>query len=403
MRFSRSSIILLTTLLSGTPVHFLGAQTDIGTAYDAAGIRTVTSSVPFLVIGPEARAGGMADQGVATEADMHAMHWNVAKLGFVDKDMALGVSYSPWLRNLVPDINLAYMAGYKKLNERFTLGASLRYFSLGDISFTTETGTFVGNYNPHELSADVGGAFKLSDKWSVGVAFRFIYSNLTLGQFVGGVATEPGIAGAGDFGFYYQNADKKLFDRNVTWRFGVSVQNIGSKIRFGGTSASDWIPITLRLGGGGTIQIDEYNSIGLYVETSKLLVPTPDYIPAPGAADTAIIRGGDRSQSVLVGMVTSLWDAPFGFREEMDEFVWSVGTEYWYNRVLAVRGGFFYESPQKGNRQYFTLGAGLRYNVFGLDFSYLIPTARNNPLANALRFTLTFNLDAVGKKKKNAE
>lgn len=396
MRFQKRflpSLIIISSLISE------GFSQSSQISYEDAGIRTVTTAVPFLWVGPEARAGGMADMGVATEADANSMNWNVAKYAFVEKDFGMSMSYSPWLRNLVPDINLAYLSGYKRLNERFTLGASLRYFSLGDITFTNDFGQPLGDYTPHELAFDAGGAFKLSDKWSVGVAFRFIYSNLTLGQSVAGQATEPGIAGAGDFGFYYQNSEKKLMDRDVIWRFGVTVQNIGSKIQYGSSALAQWIPISLRVGGAGTIQFDDYNALTLTVETTKLLVPTPDYIPL-GAGPGDTLKGGDRNQSVLVGMVTSLWDAPFGFREEIDEFIWSFGAEYWYNRILAIRGGFFYESPQKGNRRHFTLGAGLRYNVFGLDFSYLIPLGQNNPLANTLRFTLSFDLDKIGGKKK---
>jgi len=392
------SATLLSSLLV---VASLSAQGSAGDNLEAIGFNTtdpnvVTVSVPFLMISPEARAGGMGDLGVATSADANSLHWNVAKLARVENDMSFSVSYSPWLRDLVPDINLAYLGFYRKLNDRFTLGGSLRYFSLGDITFTNDVGQVIGNYNPHEFAVDAGGALKLSDYWSAGVAFRFIYSNLTLGQNVGGQATEPGVAGSGDFGFYYENPEAKLFDRQSTWRFGVSVQNIGSKIRYSASqTAADWIPVMLRVGGSNTLQIDDYNSFTLALEVSKLLVPTPPF-RSPTNADS-ILAGMDRDRSVLVGMVTSLWDAPGGFSEEMQEFMLSGGAEYWYDKTLAVRGGFFWEHPRKGNRQYFTIGAGVRYNIFGLDFSYLIPTGRNNPLANTLRFTLTFNIDRANQ------
>jgi hypothetical protein len=388
-RYLNSFLLLLCFLLGSN--SFLYSQN--GNIGGDAVLNAVTVSVPFLIISPDARAGGMGDLGVATSADANSMHWNVAKLARVNKDMSFNVSYTPWLKNLVPDINLAYLGFYKKLNDRFTLGTSLRYFSLGDIMFTTEIGTQIGVVTPHEFAFDVGGSLKLSDYWSTGVAFRFIYSNLTLGQNSQGLAIEPGIAGAGDFGFYYENSDKKLFDRPVTWRFGTTFQNIGSKIRYSAQqSNADWIPVMFRIGGSASIEIDDYNSFSFSLETSKLLVPTPPFMKG----DT-IIAGQDRNRSVMLGMVTSLWDAPGGFDEEMREFVWSAGAEYWYDKTLAVRTGFFYEHPTKGSRQYFTVGAGLRYNVFGLDFSYLFPIGgiANNPLANTLRFSLSFNLDRI--------
>jgi len=360
--------------------------------------RTVTTSVPFLAIGPDARAGGMGDQGVATAPDANAMHWNVAKLGFVEDNMSLSVSYTPWLRNLVPDINLAYVSFYRKMNDRFTLGASLKYFSLGDITFTDNEGNFQGNYTPNEFSVDAGGSLLLSKKWALGAALRFLYSNLTLGQQVGGVATGPGIAGCGDFGFYFQDEEQKILKRDVIWRFGVTMQNIGSKIRYNeAQTAADWLPVNLRVGGSNTIQIDDYNSFMLSLEMSKLMVPTPP-VRDPQTGD--ILEGQDPDRPVLTGMISSFWDAPGGFSEEWDEFVWSVAAEYWYNKTLAVRSGFFYENPLKGNRRYITLGAGVRYNVFGLDFSYLFALGQTNPLANTLRFTLTFDF---GKAVQVAE
>jgi hypothetical protein len=371
------------------------------------GNQTITTSVPFLMISPDAKAGGYADQGVATEADANSMHWNVGKLAHAPKDMSIAVSYTPWLRQLVPDINLAYLGFYKKIGNRTAVGASLRYFSLGDITFTDNNGNTIGQYNPNEFAIDAGASLKLSEYWSGGVAFRFIYSNLTLGQNVQGAATNPGLAGAGDIGFFFQNPDKKLFKKPVTWRFGVSITNIGNKIKYSDVQANgDYIPINLRLGTSNTIQIDDYNKFTLSVELSKLMVPSvPVYdrdsngvIQYGPDGKPILVAGMDPNRNVIAGMFSSLWDSPRGFYGEILEFTIATGVEYWYNNLFRAAAGFFYEPRVSGNRQYFTVGAGVRYKIFGLDFSYLIPTVQRNPLEHTVRFTLSFNFDAFKKK-----
>lgn len=376
------------------------------------GIRTVTTSVPFLMISPDARAGGMGDLGVATEGDANAMHWNPAKMMFADKDMSFAVSYTPWLRNLVPDINLAYLGFYKKIQDRATIGASIRYFSLGDITFTDQQGNTIGQYNPNEFSIDVGAALKMSEYWSGAVAFRFIYSNLTLGQNVNNAPTRAGLAGSGDVAFFYENRDKKLFKKPVIWRWGINISNIGSKIKYSETQPNgDFIPINLRTGASSTLDIDKYNRVTLAFEFSKLLVPSPPLyakdengnLLRDDNGQPIICRGQDPNRSVLEGMVTSFWDAPRGFAEEMAEINFAIGFEYWYNQIFGARTGFFYEPQSKGNRQYFTVGASVRYKIFGLDFSYLVPTVARNPLENTLRFTLSFNFDKFNKKEKTSK
>ena len=357
--------------------------------------QAITTAVPFLMINPDARTGGMGDLGVATEADAASMQWNVGKLAFAPKDMSFNVSYTPWLRNLVPDINLAYLGFYKKIGERVTVGASLKYFSLGDITFTDQNGTNIGIYTPNEFSLDAGASLKLSEYWSGGIAFRFIYSNLTLGQIVGGAATNAGMAGSGDFGFYYQNPDKKLFKKPVTWRFGFAFTNIGSKIRYSDVDPDgDFIPTNLRIGASNTIELDKFNKLTWAIEFSKLLVPSSNV-----ALDTA---GNQevRVTSPIVGIFTSWGDAPAGFYGEMLEITFATGLEYWYNNLFRASAGFFYEPQVSGNRTYFTLGAGVRYKVFGLDFSYLLPTVQRHPLENTLRFSLSFNFDKMGKGNK---
>ncbi|MCZ2444645.1 MAG: type IX secretion system outer membrane channel protein PorV [Flavobacteriales bacterium] len=372
------------------------------------GSRTITTAVPFLMISPDAKAGGYADQGVSTEPDANSMHWNVGKLALADKNMSIAVSYTPWLRQLVPDINLAYLGFYKKIGGRTCVGASIRYFSLGDITFTDNNGNTIGQYNPNEFAIDAGASLKLSDHWSGGIAFRFIYSNLTLGQNVQGAATNPGLAGAGDLGFFYQNPDRKLFKRPVTWRFGVSITNIGNKVKYSETQPDgDYIPINLRLGTSNTLQIDKHNKLTISLELSKLMVPSvPIYkrdsltneIIYGDDGKPVILKGMDPNRNVIAGMFSSLWDSPAGFEGEMSEFTIASGAEYWYNNLFRAAFGFFYEPRVSGNRQYFTLGAGVRYKIFGLDFSYLIPTVQRNPLEHTVRFTLSFNFTSLKKK-----
>jgi hypothetical protein len=377
------------------------------------GIATITTAVPFLMINPSARWGSLGDIGVSTEADASSMHYNVGKLAMAPKDMSFDVSYSPWLRALVPDINLGYLGFYKKVGTRTAIGGSIRYFSLGDITFTDMAGNTIGNYNPNEFSIDIGASLKLSQYWSGGISFKFIYSNLTLGQNVNGQATNPGLAGGGDLGFYFQNPDKKLFKKPCTWRFGVAINNIGSKIKYSNAQANgDFIPTNFRIGGGCQLELDKFNSISWHVEMAKLMVPSnpiyerdsaTGYVKVdPATGQPVILYGQDPNRNAFTAMFTSFGDSPYGFLGEMSEITLQTGVEYWYNKLLRVGAGFFYETPSAGNRQFFTLGAGVRYKVFGLDFSYLIPTRQRNPLENTLRFTLSFHFDKFGKGKKDA-
>ncbi len=365
---------------------------------------TITTAVPFLNIGPDARSGGMGELGAGTAPDAISQHWNPAKYPFIDKDMGFAVSYSPWLRQLVNDINLAYLSGYKKLNDRSAVSASLKFFSLGDITFTEQDGSVIGNFRPSEFSVDAGYSRKFSNKFSGAVSGRFIYSNLTQGQTVQGQSTKPGTSVAADIAMFYTT------DMIVNWlegskfNFGVAITNIGSKMSYSNDdSDKDFIPTNLRFGPSWLMEIDEYNSIRVSLDINKLLVPTPpiyaiDEDGQPILDDEnkpVIAKGKDPNVSPVQGMIQSFYDAPGGFSEEMKEFIWVAGAEYWYDKQFAIRAGYFHESEMKGNRKFFTLGAGLRYNVFGLDFSYLIPTEQQNPLANTLRFTLTFNFSGV--------
>ncbi len=361
----------------------------------AGQVNAIQTAVPFLTITPDSRAGGMGDLGVSTTPDINSQHWNAAKYAFIDGSGGVAISYSPWLRNLVNDINLAYLAGYYRINKLQTVSMSLRYFSLGDIVFTDNWGNTTRNFNPNEFALDAGYARAFSDKVSAGLVFRFIYSNLTGGTGSNGSETKPGISFAADINMYY-HSDVNLGDKDGQAAFGVNISNIGTKMSYTPNQEPDFIPTNLRLGGSLGIDLDKYNTINVSLDLNKLLVPTPPIYDSTGN----IIAGKDPNVSVPVGMLQSFYDAPGGGAEEFHEITWSVGMEYWYNKLLAIRGGFFYENENKGNRKYFSMGLGLRLNVFAVDFSYLIPVYQNNPLAGTLRFTLLFDFDSFTKQNK---
>lgn len=369
-------------------------------------INTITTAVPFLMIAPDARAGSMGDVGVATSPDANSMHWNPAKYSFIDKDMGFSVAYSPWLRALVSDIHLAYLSGYKKIDEKQAIAGSLLYFSLGDITFTDVVGTTIGQYKPNEYAVDLAYTRKLSESFSGGVSARYIYSNLTGGVFVGGQESKPGISIATDVSGYYQKKFE-LGKQKSKFAAGFNISNIGTKISYTESTEKDFIPTNLRIGTGFTTELDNYNVISVYFDVNKLLVPTPPIYqldsfgnPVKDNGKLVIGSGKDPNVSVVSGMFNSFNDAPNGFSEEMSELAYSIGIEWWYDKQFALRGGYFNEHKTKGNRKYFTLGAGLKYNVFGLDFSYLIPTEQRNPLENTLRFTLLFDFDALKETNK---
>ncbi len=368
-------------------------------------INTVTTAVPFLTIAPDSRSGGMGDVGVALSPDANSMHWNPANYAFVTNDMGLSISYTPWLRKLIPDINLAYLSGYKRIDKQQVLGISLLYFSLGNITFTDLVGNTTQQFNPNEFAVDAAYARSFSDRFSGSLAFRFVYSNLTGGYYVGGIESHPGMAYASDVSVFYRNNELRLRDYDATFAFGANISNIGSKISYTSNSDKDFIPISLRLGAAYTIDFDDYNSLTAAFDVNKLLVPSPPlYYAAADSVDDSgdpVIKSGyDPNVSVAVGMLHSFYDAPGGFSEELREITYSVGMEYWYAKQFAIRGGFFYEDGTKGNRKFFTVGIGLRMNVFGLDFSYLVPVNnQNSPLANTLRFSLLFNFAGLNAKK----
>tara|TARA_B100000965_G_scaffold395100_1_gene408155 strand:+ start:2802 stop:3989 length:1188 start_codon:yes stop_codon:yes gene_type:complete len=355
-------------------------------------LNTITTAVPFLLISPDSRAGGMGDVGVATTPDANSLHWNPAKYSFIDQEVGFAVSYVPWLRELVPDINLSYISGYKKLNKNDVLAMELRYFTLGDITFTDVIGNNLGQYKPNEFAIGSSYSRKLSDQFSLAISGRYIYSNLTGGQSAGGIATNAGQSIAADVAGYYVK-DIRIAKKDAELAFGANISNIGNKISYTETSTRDFIPINLRLGTAINVDFDEYNKISFALDINKLLVPTPPIYN--DSISDQIDFGKDPNVSVVSGIFQSFGDAPGGFNEEMREINFSLGTEYWYNNQFAIRAGYFNEHNTKGGRKFFTFGSGVKYNVFALDFSYLINASRaingNNPLANTMRFTLTFD------------
>jgi hypothetical protein len=386
------SLILSITLCSAAFSQNVSGVDEIG----RDNLNTITTAVPFLLISPDSRAGGMGDVGVATSPDANSLHWNPAKFAFVEDEVGFAVSYVPWLRALVPDINLSYLAGYKKLNKNEAIAMELRYFTLGDITFTDVIGNNLGQYKPSEFAIGSAYSRKLSDQFSLAISGRYIYSNLTGGQSAGGITTNAGQSIAADVAGYFRK-DIRIAKKDMELAFGANISNIGNKVRYTETSTRDFIPINLRLGTALNADLDEYNKISFAFDINKLLVPTPPIYS--DSIDGQIDFGQDPNISVVSGIFQSFGDAPGGFSEEMREINFSVGTEYWYDDQFAVRAGYFNEHNTKGGRKFFTFGSGVKYNVFALDFSYLINASRaingNNPLANTMRFTLIFDFGAM--------
>lgn len=401
MNFIRGSFLLLFSLYIFGSISFAQKANVIG-----QNLNTITTAVPFLLIAPDSKAGGMGDAGVASSPDPNSMHWNPAKYAFINpkKQTGFSASYTPWLRALVPDINLAYLSGYYKLKKSGTVAASLRYFSLGDITFTDIVGNTIGQFRPNEFAFDVGYATKLSDHFSGGGAIRYIHSNLTGNINVEGSATHPGNSVAADISGYYEGEEKELGGKKSIWRFGANISNIGAKISYSDRGERDFIPINLRLGSSLHMELDDYNKISFVLDFNKLLVPTPPKYS--NDSSNQIIAGKDPNRPLVSGMFGSFTDAPGGAREELSEINIGGGIEYWYANQFALRGGYFNEASTKGGRKFITLGLGVKYNVFGLDFAYLIPTEQRHPLQNTLRFTLLFDFDAFknqgeGESNKN--
>jgi hypothetical protein len=415
MRFGKVflSFIFMIPFLVNSQTQFGSFDDIIGKEKDSNPVQT---AVPFLTIAPDSRSGAMGDAGVATSPDASSMHWNPAKYAFVKDDFGMSLTFTPWLKNLIDDIFLAYMAGYKRIDKQQVIGVSLVYFSLGDIVFTNIYGEYTGQqHKPREYALDAAYARLFSDKISGSLAFRFIYSNLAGHGTIGDTESRPGISFAADVSSYYRT-DITISDNDAELAIGANISNIGTKISYT-SETNEFIPINLRLGAALTTKLDAYNAITFTADANKLLVPTtPEYYQINQVLPNGdTVRGGDKiirygkdpNVSVPVGMLQSFSDAPGiakngkrnVFAEEMQELTYSIGTEYWYNEQFALRAGYYYEHLRKGNRKFYTVGLGLKLNTLGIDFAYLIPRYyNNNPLANTVRFTLLMNLGAPKKR-----
>lgn len=400
-------------------------------------LNTITTAVPFLLIAPDSRSGAMGDVGVALSPDANSVHWNMSKLSWINhKDyvkarggnketFGMSLGYSPWLKALVPDINLAYLSGYATIGRDQAIGGSLRYFSLGNITFTNDVGDVIRDFKPNEFALDFGYSRMLSENFSGGVAIRYIYSNLTGGTPTqGGGETKPGQSVAADISGFWRSNEFDLGGKDAHVAVGFNVSNIGAKMSYTSTKVRDFIPTNLRLGSALDIQIDDMNLFTFSVDMNKLLVPTPPLYKRDANGNTVvgsdgnfvIESGRDPNVGVAAGIFGSFTDAPGAyydnsgdlqqigkFKEEMREVNLSAGLEYWYAHRFALRGGFFYEHYTKGNRQYAAVGAGMKYKTLEIDLSYLVPTSQQHPLAKTLRFTLKFNLGGANKEGGDSE
>ena len=350
------------------------------------------NSVTSQSIAPDARAGGMGDVGAATDPDVASQFWNPAKYPFTISRAGVSLNYTPWLRQLVSDIDLAYLVGYYRIGDYSAVSGSLRYFSLGEV-FYGDTNDTQMTLNPYEMSFDVAYSIMLSEKFSIAAGVRWIYSDLTYNY---SDTSSPGSAFAVDLAAYYQNY-VNIGQRECQLGIGLDISNVGSKINFGGDENSEFLPANLRLGASLMVPVDEYNRFSIAVDANKPLVPTMP-VKMDGESDEDFITRKQNDYydvSPISGIFKSFSDAPGGFKEEMQEIRWSVGAEYVYNDKFSLRAGYHHESENKGNRKYFTVGAGFKMNVFSLDAGYVIATAKSNPLDQTLRFSLSFDMDGL--------
>lgn len=379
-------------------------------------LNTITTALPFMAITPDSRAGGMGDAGTALSATSTSVYWNTSMLSFAEDKSELSLSYTPWLRQLTNDISLSYLSAYYKINKIHTIGGSLRYFSLGEITFTDVSGNVLREDKPSEFELTGAYAFRLAKRLSIGINGKFAYSNLTGGLTVGGVNTKAGVVGAADFSITYRNDDAKIGRTNGIYSFATTINNLGNKVAYSELSKRDFIPMNLKIGNSFEAEFDDYNKVTFAVDLQRLLVPTPAFY-ANIDGDYTMLSGMNGDVGIINSIMQSFYDAPgvvakdengdyiqntdgtyevvkgTKLKEELAEINIAAGAEWWYNDVLAMRTGIFYENKNKGNRQFLNFGASLKYNMFSIDFSYLASiSGRQSPLANTLRFTLRLNL-----------
>jgi hypothetical protein len=392
-------------LLSKLPLRFallpgLLSLSLVATAQDN-GTKVITTAVPILTLSPDSRGAALGEAGVATSPDANSSYYNAGKLGFVPNQYSVSPSYTPWLRNIADDMGLAYLSGYAKLNQRAAISASLMYFDLGSISLRSAANQPQGEFNPKEYAFGLSYGQKLSENFGLGVTARYIRSNL-VGPTSGG-DSKPGNSLAVDLGTYYTR-DLNIGGGAYNLSLGASIANIGNKMTYTDANQADFLPMNLKFGTAITRELDAYNKLTLTIDGNKLLVPSPYYennVASDLASQQAYLQRRDeenerrRRQNVTSAVLNSFSDAPGGFSEEMQEINVSAGLEYTYNDLLMARVGYFYESPEKGDRRYLSLGLGVRYQVFGVDGAYLVPNSRANPLAQTIRVSLHFNFNKL--------
>ncbi|WP_104736374.1 type IX secretion system outer membrane channel protein PorV [Hanstruepera ponticola] len=404
----KNRILILIVILTAS---FVKAQTVVlPNNFDS---RVITTGVPFLLVAPEARGAAMGDMGVATSVDVFSQQWNASKYAFSETKQGVGVSYTPYLTKIVKDISLGYLTYFNKINERSAFAASFKYFGLGEIELVQDENSTPLIVKPNEMALDASYSLKLSEQFAMGVTMRYVRSDLKID------AVDPEAIAANTFGVdisgYYQSEEQAYNSFNGRTRLAFAIQNIGPKFKYDEGGQENFQPTTLRLGGGFDFILDDFNKISVTAEVTKLLVPTPpvygteyeytdtngngQYDPEEdelGAVVTpnVIIDGKDPNVGFFQGMFQSFGDAPGGFSEEMKEWTWALGAEYTYQDSFAIRAGYFHEAEEKGARQFFAIGAGFKYNIIGVDLSYLFSSSKvQNPLENTLRFSLSFNID----------
>lgn len=403
------STFLCLSLFAALNAQNVGYDAQFGCVTDQNSLcvpNTVLTPVPFLRIVPDARAGALGDTGIALSPDANSIHFNAANLAFSEERVGLSATYTPWLRNLgLQDVYNAYLSGFRQLDDLQTVGFGFKFFSLGGIDYTDPNGNLIGSGNPREIEFAVAYARKLTSNFSAGLTAKYIFSNLATGQIVNGVEIVSGNSFAADISFNYEK-ETNLGANGGLWKFGLTLSNLGSKISYTGSSVRDFLPGNFGLGGSLRLDLDEYNSITFAVDINKLLVPSPiseflrdadgNLVANPDFDENGNGIADHRELGLFSGIFGSFGDAQGGFSEELREFTTSLGVEYWYNKQFAVRAGYYREHELKGDRQFLTVGVGIKYNVFGLNLSYLAPTNnRRNPLDNTLRFGVLFDIGAA--------
>ena len=385
LKFFLRTVFVVCSLITGY-FNTFAQVLDPGTQTNGSKSSNVITAVPFLLITPDSRAAGMGEAGVAVLPDANSMSINPSKLAFLEKQYGFSVSYSPWLKNIVDDVNLVYVSGYFKADGQSVIGGSLRYFSLGAIQLIDANQTSLGTYSPNEFALDATYSRKFGETFALGTAVRYIRSGFMSGQFSGGQDTKAASAVGVDVSAYYKQPTWFLGTDAIV-SAGINISNIGTKMSYAATGNKYFLPANMKIGAASTFLLDNDNQVAVAIDFNKLLVPTqPDY-----DTNGNMISGKDPNKSVPAGIFGSFSDAPGGFSEEIKEVNVAAGLEYLYRKQFAFRTGYFYENPQKGDRRYFTLGAGLKINSYAIDFSYLLASTQRSPLANTLRFSLLFN------------